>query len=299
MTALQDASICKHVCLLIFNKASCSKCDRVECACQECDYCDEVKPPPEFTTSCDYEDCCNDYQVYCNNCFEEGVENGRIGKFHPNCLPIEWGILDAFNKWGFDDGSSDRNYTDEIVSHIEALGYEVECDSWGCHNYFIQEISRSGQVVYGGDTTPLWLSDYLDGKTLYNCLPDDIYKTLLLFDANCSIGGYVSLDEDQDEEPAEYFVPKPGKVWCDLKNHWVPRHRTWNNIEEVNGRKLDLEFVGNPARCFDCYKAKKVAKECSRRHPNLQYSADELRQARKAHKKKHPFNSSISSSSTD
>jgi hypothetical protein len=91
------------------------------------------------------------------------VENGRIGKFHPNCLPIEWGILDAFNKLGFDDGNSDRNYTHEIASVIEALGYEVECDRWGCHNRdVIVEISRDGQVVYGGDTTPLWLSGYFD-----------------------------------------------------------------------------------------------------------------------------------------
>lgn len=56
------------------------------------------------------------------------------GVYHQACRPICWNHYDAFNKFGFDDGNSHRNYTYIITKAIEALGYQVEHSGWGGHN---------------------------------------------------------------------------------------------------------------------------------------------------------------------
>lgn len=50
-----------------------------------------------------------------------------------------WRWQDAFSKFGFEDGDG-WNGTYLVSDFIESLGYEVECDSWGIHNYLIADI---------------------------------------------------------------------------------------------------------------------------------------------------------------
>jgi len=52
---------------------------------------------------------------------------------------MEWTWQDAFSKWGFGDGDG-WNGTHLVKDFIESLGYEVECDGWGIHNYLILDI---------------------------------------------------------------------------------------------------------------------------------------------------------------
>ena len=52
---------------------------------------------------------------------------------------VEWCWSEAFDKFGFNDGDG-LNFTDEVACFIESLGYEVECEHWGIHNYMVQSI---------------------------------------------------------------------------------------------------------------------------------------------------------------
>lgn len=123
----------------------------------------------------------------------------------------EWDVRDAFNKWGFDDGDSNRNYTGKVASVIEDLGYEVNCDAWGMHNYVIDHILNSdGVTVYGGDH-PLFLAGYYDYSTIGNTLPADIAAALRAFDETCTIEGYQQLDDFEWEASC-------GRPACRLPN---------------------------------------------------------------------------------
>ena len=59
---------------------------------------------------------------------------------------ITWEWEDAFSKFGFGDGDG-WNGTHEVEGEIESLGYEVETDSWGCHNYMIFDIRKDGKSI--------------------------------------------------------------------------------------------------------------------------------------------------------
>jgi len=52
-----------------------------------------------------------------------------------------WKWQNAFSKSGFEDGDG-WNGTTLVAKFIESLGYEVECDSWGIHNYMIFDIRK-------------------------------------------------------------------------------------------------------------------------------------------------------------
>ncbi len=77
---------------------------------------------------------------------------------------ITWEWEDAFSKFGFGDGDS-WNGTHEVQGEIESLGYKVECDSWGIHNYMIFDIKKDGKSILfpeGNET----------GENLNNWLPE-------------------------------------------------------------------------------------------------------------------------------
>ncbi len=59
---------------------------------------------------------------------------------------ITWEWEEAFEKFGFGDGDG-WNGTHEVEGEIESLGYEVETDSWGCHNYMIFDIKKDGKSI--------------------------------------------------------------------------------------------------------------------------------------------------------
>ena len=59
---------------------------------------------------------------------------------------VEWTWEDAFSKFGFDDGDG-WNGTTLVSDAIEKLGYETECDGWGCHNYLIMDIKKDGKSI--------------------------------------------------------------------------------------------------------------------------------------------------------
>ena len=84
---------------------------------------------------------------------------------------ITWEWEEAFSKFGFGDGDG-WNGTHEVEGEIESLGYEVEADSWGCHNYMIFDIKKDGKSVYAGDDLSI---GYDDAR---NYLPNDIINHL-------------------------------------------------------------------------------------------------------------------------
>jgi len=59
---------------------------------------------------------------------------------------VEWEWGDAFDKFGFCDGDG-WNGTHIVASSIDALGYNTECDGWGCHNYLIVDIEKDGKSI--------------------------------------------------------------------------------------------------------------------------------------------------------
>lgn len=92
---------------------------------------------------------------------------------------IDWSWTEAFDKFGFNDGDG-INYTDDVANFIEAEGYTVECEQWGCHNYMIQSVKLPNNVELlnpdkfqiGYDEPhkylPLWLV-----KKLYSKFPNE------------------------------------------------------------------------------------------------------------------------------
>ena len=55
---------------------------------------------------------------------------------------IRWNWDEAFSKFGFGDGDGEFNGTAEVATFIRSKGYEVECDSWGMHNYMIMDVIK-------------------------------------------------------------------------------------------------------------------------------------------------------------
>lgn len=54
---------------------------------------------------------------------------------------IEWKWEEAFDKFGFGDGDS-WNGTRLVQDRLEELGYAVEADTAGMHNYCIHTLSK-------------------------------------------------------------------------------------------------------------------------------------------------------------
>ena len=60
---------------------------------------------------------------------------------------IEWEWEEAFDKFGFGDGDG-WNGTDIVADFIESLGYGVERDYWGIHNYMNFDIKLKDESIY-------------------------------------------------------------------------------------------------------------------------------------------------------
>ena len=88
---------------------------------------------------------------------------------------------------------------------IEAVGYEVECDQLGLHNFVIIKITRTsdGEVVYGGDCEvddcqcPQHLWHFYSNRTFANTLPRDICQALWDYQQECRIEGFEHLDREE------------------------------------------------------------------------------------------------------
>jgi len=63
----------------------------------------------------------------CNNCGGE----------------YEWNWIDAFDKFGFNDGDGQVE-TPLVASALMEAGFEVELDGWGMHNDVITSIKGNG-----------------------------------------------------------------------------------------------------------------------------------------------------------
>ena len=76
---------------------------------------------------------------------------------------IDWEIMDAFSKFGFDDGDG-PNFTNEVVAAIEAAGpYRCRTQTWGLHNYAIEAIEEQVEpekweavAEFDGYKLPAW-----------------------------------------------------------------------------------------------------------------------------------------------
>ena len=53
---------------------------------------------------------------------------------------VYWEWEEAFNKFGFGDGDG-HNFTDEVEDFLIKLGWNVEPESWGIHNYMIMDVT--------------------------------------------------------------------------------------------------------------------------------------------------------------
>jgi hypothetical protein len=157
-----------------------------------------LEKPVDTNFLCAYGECYCE-ELLCSDC----IEYDDFESFHESCLPIDWALSDAFQKFGFADGNSHRNYTYVVRDELEDKGYTVEADSWGSHNYVIMKITDElGNVLYGGDE---WrLSGYYDDARFVNVLPARICAILWNLQ--------VQIDEDNREHsvgfellPWDYF----------------------------------------------------------------------------------------------
>ena len=100
---------------------------------------------------------------------------------------IPWDFTDAFDKWGFNDGSNTQSIT--IAEDIAALGYKVAVYQWGTHNEVISQIVRTqdgmGETIED-ELTPEQIAD-INGVLVY---PPEGYQP----------GGY-------DERPVWMVLP--------------------------------------------------------------------------------------------
>jgi len=84
--------------------------------------------------------------------------------------------LDAFNKWGNNNGAS-CHISHDVVEVIEALGYTVLEEGWGMHNpYVIKKISNGLQIVY--PMKGYQIGGY-DIRYPLSVLPPDIIEALM------------------------------------------------------------------------------------------------------------------------
>lgn len=80
---------------------------------------------------------------------------------------INW--LDAFDKYGFNDGQDNRGQTEEIADFLESKGYTPMVVS-GAHNTYIGEIAKDGDTVlernqsHDRDDLPSQLAKLLDNR---------------------------------------------------------------------------------------------------------------------------------------
>ena len=57
------------------------------------------------------------------------------------CNDFTWTWEEAFDKFGFGDGSA-AYLTDEVVRVLDAAGYDVDSEPWGIHNTTITSILK-------------------------------------------------------------------------------------------------------------------------------------------------------------
>jgi hypothetical protein len=84
---------------------------------------------------------------------------------------VHWIWEDAFDKFGFGDGDG-INFTDKVIDVLENMGYAVEADNWGIHNYMIFQIKDQS----GNDIIPDSAKVGYDNPRVY--LPKDIIDRL-------------------------------------------------------------------------------------------------------------------------
>tara|TARA_R110000744_G_scaffold369812_1_gene480228 strand:+ start:7 stop:300 length:294 start_codon:yes stop_codon:yes gene_type:complete len=53
---------------------------------------------------------------------------------------VYWEWEEAFYKFGFGDGDG-HNFTDVVEDLLTNLGWKVDSDSYGCHNYMIFDLT--------------------------------------------------------------------------------------------------------------------------------------------------------------
>ncbi len=67
---------------------------------------------------------------------------------------IEWWWEEAFDRNGFEDGDG-ANFTNEVRDALQAVGWAVQTDTQGMHNYMIECISRGNEdYEFDGGTDP-------------------------------------------------------------------------------------------------------------------------------------------------
>jgi len=88
---------------------------------------------------------------------------------------IEWGWEEAFYKFGFGDGDG-PNFTEEVANFLMGEGYDVDCRTWGMHNYMIMDIKRDGVSIMPDEAEhSTFQVGYSDPR---EWLPKDLIKKL-------------------------------------------------------------------------------------------------------------------------
>lgn len=59
---------------------------------------------------------------------------------------VHWEIVEAFSKFGFDDGDG-PTFTNEVVDALEEAGYQCELVGGGLHNRYIGTVWEGGDLI--------------------------------------------------------------------------------------------------------------------------------------------------------
>lgn len=86
---------------------------------------------------------------------------------------IHWEWDEAFEKFGFGDGD-EANFTHIVANYLDSLGYEVDADHWGIHNYMIMSITKD-DARYNSGIKVIEFDGYTDPRTI---LPKKIIAKL-------------------------------------------------------------------------------------------------------------------------
>jgi hypothetical protein len=163
---------------------------------QMCNACEENEAK-HFCRGCDDEPCdCGDDDGEWGVCDDCNSDDGDeyVCNYH---RPYAWDMMDAFSKFGNEDGNRYHTYTHFISNLLEKNGYEVETDSWGMHNScVIMSIKKDDKEIYGEEISETQIvktikKDYIENirkivegpfnigyDNPFLVLPDEI-KTLL------------------------------------------------------------------------------------------------------------------------
>lgn len=93
----------------------------------------------------------------------------------------QWSVLEAFAKFGFQDGDG-PNFSHDVGDALQDRGLQVELDTYGLHNYMVMSVTKPGT-----SEDPGWALEF-DGYQVpeWNDLPIEVRQALFTLDPGLS-----------------------------------------------------------------------------------------------------------------